>query len=315
MMRRAQAAVSLVCIAVNSVVSRVPDRIAGNPTPSSMRECVLNLATITDIPRVIVEGRTGEQLSRVCVTLAHLHCAGLSPLGRRPLVALVYPTPEQAAATLIAVHCCTWNVKAQASSNVLPALIMLKSEACVLLQAVYRGHLSRRAVDPLKNVIVNNHGKFSVARALLSNVLTIAFALCRNERVPSPHYNLALRWAHLLRLGCVWLAQADVNPPIFFPNDARCNTFPARYGGSKNFKIPDAEDAEASAKTGGCARRLEQGSATRSKAPDSRPVALNRNEQAKMNQIIAKKMRSDIELALEIADVNSMRNVDAAVLR
>lgn len=45
-------------------------------------------------------------------------CAGLSPLGRRPLVALVYPTPEQAAATLIAVHCCTWSVKTQTSSNV-----------------------------------------------------------------------------------------------------------------------------------------------------------------------------------------------------
>lgn len=114
---------------------------AGNPTPSSMRECVLNLATITDIPRVVVEGRTG-----------------LSPLGRRPLVALVYPTPEQACATLIAVHCCTWSVKTRSSSNVLPALVMLRSEACALLQAVYRGHLSRRGVQPLINVILSNHG-------------------------------------------------------------------------------------------------------------------------------------------------------------
>ena len=102
-----------------------------------MRECVLNLATITDIPRVVVQGRTGEQrlLKPAIVSFAYLSnakslpadarfmrpltpCSGLSPLGRRPLVALVYPTPEQAAATLIAVHCCTWSVKENASCNV-----------------------------------------------------------------------------------------------------------------------------------------------------------------------------------------------------
>jgi hypothetical protein len=34
----------------------------GNAAPSSMRECVLNLATITDIPRVVVQGRSGALL-------------------------------------------------------------------------------------------------------------------------------------------------------------------------------------------------------------------------------------------------------------
>ena len=35
---------------------------AGNAAPSSLRECVLNLATITDIPRVVVQGRSGALL-------------------------------------------------------------------------------------------------------------------------------------------------------------------------------------------------------------------------------------------------------------
>lgn len=96
-----------------------------------MRECVLNLATITDIPRVVVQGRSGALLfppffrafsdkpeSQPPSLRLLTPCPGLSPLGRRPLVALVYPTAEQAAATLIAVHCCTWSVKTQTSSNV-----------------------------------------------------------------------------------------------------------------------------------------------------------------------------------------------------
>jgi hypothetical protein len=34
-----------------------------------------------------------------------------------------------------------------------------------------------------------------------------------------------------------------------------------------------------------------------------------------MNRLIARKMRDDLEAALEIADDNSMRNADAAALK
>jgi len=227
----------------------------GNATPSSMKECVLNLATITDIPRVKVEGRFG-----------------LSPLGRRPLVALVYPTPEQASATLIAVHCCTWNVKLHTSSNVLPALIMLNSEACVLLQAVYRGHLSRRGVKPLINVILSNHG-MSVF-----------------------HHRVTI-WPSGGQVYYAWAA--------FGWNKLM-------FGGTKNFKMPSSDDSGAADAAGSRSRHRGHQSRIVGASSLGRPAVLNRTELADMNRLIAKKMRGDLESALEIADENSLRNLDQA---
>ena len=232
-----------------------PQMDAGNATPSTMKECVLNLATITDIPRVTVEGRFG-----------------LSPLGRRPLVALVYPTPEQASATLIAVHCCTWSVKQQTSSNVLPALIMLKSEACVLLQAVYRAHLSRRGVKPLINVILCNHG-------------TSVF-----------HHRMTI-WPSGGQIYYAWAAFGWEK---------------LMYGGTKNFKMSSSEDSEAADAAGSRSRHLLHQTRDGRASSLGRPAVLNRAELANMNRLIAKKMRGDLESALEIADENSLRNMDQA---
>ncbi len=86
-----------------------------------------------------------------------------------------------------------------------------------------------------------------------------------------------------------------------------------RYGGSRSFKMPSAGDSDAESKHH---TRQRGGNQEKHRAsPFGRPVALNRSELESMNRLIAKKMRGDLELALEIADENSLRNVDAAASR
>ncbi len=87
----------------------------------------------------------------------------------------------------------------------------------------------------------------------------------------------------------------------------------ARYGGSKNFKMPSVEDSHQSGNSG--ARRSWVNRDKNRNAPDQRPVALSRGDIVNMNRLIARKMRDDLEAALEIADDNSARNADAAALK
>ncbi len=87
----------------------------------------------------------------------------------------------------------------------------------------------------------------------------------------------------------------------------------ARYGGSKNFKMPSVEDSHQSGNSG--TRRSWANRDKNRSVPDQRPVALSRSDLVNMNRLIARKMRDDIEAALEIADDNSMRDADAAALK
>jgi hypothetical protein len=87
----------------------------------------------------------------------------------------------------------------------------------------------------------------------------------------------------------------------------------ARYGGSKNFKMPSVKDSHESGHAG--TRRSWVSRDKNRSVPDQRPAALSRGDLVNMNRLIARKMRDDLEAALEIADDNSMRNADAAALK
>ena len=77
--------------------------------------------------------------------------------------------------------------------------------------------------------------------------------------------------------------------------------------------MPSAGESDADSKH---PTRQRGGNQEKNRAsPFGRPVVLNRNELENMNRLIAKKMRGDMELALEIADENSLRNMDAAASR
>ncbi len=88
----------------------------------------------------------------------------------------------------------------------------------------------------------------------------------------------------------------------------------SRYGGSANFKMPSADDADGASSATGTRSRAKHGHNSRA-SPLGHPLVLNRSELADMNRLIAHKMRGDIEAALEISDDNSMRNLDAAAAR
>jgi hypothetical protein len=77
--------------------------------------------------------------------------------------------------------------------------------------------------------------------------------------------------------------------------------------------MPSVEDSHQSGNSG--ARRSWVNRDKNRNAADQRPVALSRSDIVNMNRLIARKMRDDLEAALEIADDNSARNADAAALK
>jgi hypothetical protein len=80
-------------------------------------------------------------------------------------------------------------------------------------QAVFRGHLSRRGVQPLMNVILSNHG----TRHLVNRRrFLLTLRRCRRIRFPPPHYDLAVGRTDLLRVGGVRLEQTHVHRPHSF---------------------------------------------------------------------------------------------------
>ena len=229
------------------------------------------------------------------------------------------------------------NVKLQ----VLPALVMLSSEASVLLQvnarpslrdnppthklqAVYRGHLSRRGVKPLINVILSNHGAPSRCRRLRCCQRCVAGTsvfLHRVQMWPSGgqiYYAwAAFGWDKLMYAAAAAAAAAAVADYACRYGGPCAPAAPdralVRYGGSRNFKMPTANDFDASGKRG--AQHRGSGLDKHRASPLGKPLALNRDELANMNRLIARKMRGDLEAALEIVDESSLRTMDAAAAR
>ncbi len=78
--------------------------------------------------------------------------------------------------------------------------------------------------------------------------------------------------------------------------------------------MPSVEDSQQAENSG--ARRGGRANRDKSRSmPNQKPVVLSRSDLVNMNRLIARKMRDDLESALEIADDNSQRQADAAALK
>ena len=125
---------------------------------------------------------------------------------------------------------------------------------------------------------------------------------------------MAFRGSHLLCMGGAWMEQTDVRVVMSLLVCNLSSECCSRYGGSANFKMPSADDADGASSATGTLSRAKHGRNGRA-SPSGHPPVLNRSELINMNRLIAHKMRDDIEAALEISDDNNMRNLDAAAAR